>query len=391
VEFGHSPTQRLLREQAEGIAGAFGEEYWRRVEEEERFPHEYWEGLAEEGMLGLTIPKEHGGSGLGLLDLALAAETLAESGAGVGGGAVFVVGPVFGGFLLQRHGSKEQMERYLPSLAQGEEIWAGAFTEEGSGSNVSAIGTRAESAGDRYLVNGEKNYVGAASIAQHVVILARTAPREQTRKTRGVSLLVADLPNDHVEVRPLTKMGTRWIDTNAVSFLDLEVPRENLIGAEGEAWGPLYDVLNPERIVLAATAVGAGLLCIRRAVEHAKGRIVWDAGAPVGTYQGIQFPLVEAKMRLEAARLKVYEAAWLFDQGAAECATVATMARYLAAHAALHAADRAIQTLGGEGYLVQSGIERQWRDLRLGRIAPVTDELALAYLAQRDLGMPRSY
>ena len=391
MNFDLSSTQQLLRDQAQEIAADFGEPYWQQIEEQERFPTEYRDKLAEEGLLGLTIPKEYGGSGLGLLDLAIVVEALAGAGAGVGVGGVFVVGPVFGGFLLQKHGSEEQKSRYLPGLAQGTDIWAGAFTEELSGSNVSAIEAYARHTDDHYTINAEKSYVGAAQIAQHVVILARTSQREEAQKTRGVSIFVADLPSGQVSTRPLKKMGTRWIDTDAVSFRGLEVPHENLIGEEGKAWGPLYDVLNCERVALAAAAVGTGLLCLRRAVDYANERAVWDTSTPVGANQGLQFPLVEAKVKLEVARLKVLEAAWLFDREAPECAIAATMARYAAVHAALYAADRAIQTLGGTGYLAGGGVERHWRDLRLGCIAPVTDEMTLAYLAQHDLGMPRSY
>jgi acyl-CoA dehydrogenase len=389
MEFGYSQRQHELREQAQEIARDFGEAYWRGVEENESFPREYWEHLTEEGMLGITIPKEYGGSGLGFLDLTVAAEALAEAGGGLGGGSMPVLGPVFGGSLLERHGNEAQKERFLPGIARGE-IWAGAFTEEESGSNVSAIRTFAERKGGNYVLNGHKKYVGVARVGQHITILARTTPLDPAKKTGGVSLFVADLPDERLRTRRWKKLGTRWMDTNELFIEDLEVPAENVVGEEGGGWKPLYDVLNPERFVIAGAAVGAGLLCVRKAVEYETGRTVWS-DAPIGSYQGVQFPLVKAKQELEAARLKVYQAAWLYDNDSPDCAPATASAKYLATHAALAAADRAMQTLGGLGYMEDGGIERHWRDLRLGRIAPVTDELALAYLAQRDLGMPRSY
>jgi len=186
----------------------------------------------------------------------------------------------------------------------------------------------------------------------------------------------------------LKKLGNNFMDTNAVYFTDYQVPVENVVGAEGGAWKALYDVLNPERIILAATAVGTGTLAIKRAIDYAMGRQVW--GKPIAAHQGLQFPLAEARVNLAAARLQVYEAAWLYDQGRA-CGVSAAMAKYAATHASLAAADAAIQTLGGAGYISESGVERHWRNLRLNRIAPVSDEMTLNYLAQHDLGMPRSY
>ena len=389
MEFGYSRTQLQLREQAARIAADFDDAYWQRVEEEERFPREYWERLTDEGMLGLNVSKRYGGSGLGMTDLSVAIEALCEGGTGLGGGALFIVGPVFGGCLMERHGSEEQRERFLPGVARGE-VWAGAFTEEASGSNVSAIGARAERLGDRYVIEGEKKYVGMAQVGQHMTILARTAARDSANRTEGVSLFLADLPDERVKADLWNKMGTRWMDTSRVCIEGLEVPAGNMVGEEGKAWKPLYDMLNPERIVAAAASVGTGLWCVRRAAEYANERTVWNE-TPIGAYQGLQFPLVEAKLQLDAALLKVYEAAWLYDRGEARCATVAAAAKYLAVHAALRAADQTMQTLGGAGYMVQSGVERHWRDLRLNRIAPVTDEMTLAYLAQHDMGMPRSY
>jgi acyl-CoA dehydrogenase len=394
MEFSYTDTQRDLQERARAVAHEFGDDYWRKLEADSGpygtlFPEAYWRRVVESGLAGVTISKEYGGMGLGLLDLCVAAETLAVEGTGSGGGGIFVVGPVFGGYLLERSGTPEQKERYLPGIVEGE-LWAGAFTEEDAGSNITTIETRAERDGDHYVVRGKKRYIGAAQTADHVVIYCRTGARDEAKRTQGVSLLVADLPDDALQAEALPKMGMRWIDTNRVTFDGLRVPAGNRIGEEGRAWRALYDVLNPERILIAAATVGTGLLCIQRAVDYAGERRVWG-DVPIGAHQGVQFPLAQIKARLEGARQLVYRAAWLFDQGDPRCPVVTAQAKYLAVHAALDAADQAIQTLGGNGYLVDHDVERYWRDLRLNRIAPVTDEMTLAFLGQHDLGLPRSY
>lgn len=386
MEFALNEDQRMLQDLCTRIAGNFDEEYWQQIDTEHRFPTEFWQVMAEQGLLGIAIPEEYGGSGQGLLDMCLAAEALSEAGAG-DGGAIFICGPVFGGCLIMAGGSEAQKQRYLPGIIKGD-VWAGAFTEPDSGSNITTIRTEATLDGDRYKVKGQKVFISNVAHARHIGVMCRTSPYDPEHRTAGVSLLVGDLPDPRVEARPFRKMGTHFMDTNAVFFDDYEIPRENIIGGEGKAWRPLYGVLNPERMVIAAGAVGTGNYLIRRAVEYAGERSVW--GRPIGAHQGLQFPLAQARIQIETARLKVYEAAWLYDQGR-ECGTQAAMAKYAAAHAALFAADRAMQTLGGAGYIAESGIERHWRNLRLNRIAPVTDEMTLNYIAQHDLGMPRGY
>jgi acyl-CoA dehydrogenase len=357
------------------------------VDEQYRFPAEFWGSLTKHGLLGIAVPQEYGGSGKGLLEMAITVEAIAEGGGGMEGGTLFVSGPVFGGCLIGRHGTEKQQEAYFPGLASGD-LWAGAFTEPDSGSNITMIRTQAARNGESYLVNGQKVYISQMANAKHIVVMARTAPYDPEHRTRGISLLLGDLPSPAVEAHPFKKLGNHFMDTNRVYFKDYEIPVENVVGEEGRGWAALYDVLNPERIVFAAAAVGTGNMAIRKAVEYAAERQVW--GKPIGTHQGLQFPLAKARIALEAARLKVYEAAWLYDRGR-DCGVQAATAKYAAAHAALDAADCAIQTFGGAGYITDSGIERHWRNLRLYRLSPVTDEMTLNYIAQHDLGMPRSY
>jgi acyl-CoA dehydrogenase len=387
MDFDLSEDQQAVREVAAALGGLFPDEYWQRIDEEYGFPREFWDELASHDLLGVAVPEEFGGTGHGMLEMALAAETLAEHGAGMDGAGLYVSGPVFGGTLLARHGSQAQKEAGLPGIVAGE-LWAGAFTEPDAGSNITNVRCTAERRGNVYAINGQKTFISQMKVASRVVVMARTQKYDPAHRTRGISLLFGDLPSERVEAQPMKKMGSHFMDTNQVFFDDYEVPAENIVGQEGQAWRPLYDVLNPERIVLGATAVGTGNLAIRRAVEYAGERPVW--GTPIGAHQGVQFPLAVARIELEAAKLKVYEAAWLYDQGR-DCGVAAATAKYAAAHAALKAADAAIQTLGGAGYISESGVERHWRNLRLNRIAPVTDEMTLGYIAQHDLGMPRSY
>jgi len=387
VNFDYDDDQAALREFGLELAGRTEDAYWQEVDLEYRFPREFWDGLTEAGMLGIALPEEYGGGGKGLLELAIAVEGVAEGGGGMEAGSLFLAGPVFGGCLLTRHGTEEQKQAYLPGFVTGA-MCAGAFTEPESGSNITSIKTNAGLQDGRYLVNGQKVFISLVQQSQQIVVMCRTQPYDPAHRTRGISLLLGELPSEAVRVAPFKKLGNHFMDTNRVYFTDYEIPAENVVGEEGNAWGPLYDVLNPERIILAAAAVGTGNLCVRKAVEYANERSPW--GTPLGAYQALQHPLARARVHLESAKLKVYQAAWLYDQGR-DVGIAAAMAKYAAAHAALDAADWAIQVYGGAGYVVDSGIERHWRNLRLYRMSPVSDEMTLNYLAQHDLGLPRSY
>jgi acyl-CoA dehydrogenase len=387
MNFDYDEDQTALKEFGLELARRTQDAYWQEVDLECRFPNEFWDELAEAGMLGIALPVEYGGGGKGLLELSIAVEGVAEGGGGMEAGSLFLAGPVFGGCLIAQHGSEAQKQAYLPGLTTGV-MCAGAFTEPESGSNVAAIRTTAEFRDGRYVVNGQKVYISLVQQSQQIVVMCRTRPYDAAHRTRGISLLLGELPSNAVRVTPFKKLGNHFMDTNRVYFTDYEVPAENIVGDEGNAWSPLYDVLNAERIVLSAAAVGTGNLCVRRAVEYANARNPW--GKPIGAYQALQHPLARARVQLETAKLKVYEAAWLYDQGR-DVGIAAAMAKYAAAHAALEAADWAIQVYGGAGYVVDSGIERHWRNLRLYRMSPVSDEMTLNYLAQHDLGLPRSY
>lgn len=387
MNFDFDDDQAALKEFGLELARRTEDRYWQEVDLEYRFPQEFWDELTEAGMLGIALPEEYGGGGKGLLEMSIAVEGVAEGGGGMEAGSLFLAGPVFGGCLLTRHGTEAQKQAYLPGLAAGA-MCAGAFTEPESGSNITSIKTNAALKDGSYVVNGQKVFISLVQQSRQIVVMCRTQPYDPAHRTRGISLLLGELPSDAVRVAPFKKLGNHFMDTNRVYFTDYEVPADNVVGEEGNAWGPLYDVLNPERIVLAAAAIGTGNLCIRRAVEYANERSPW--GRPIGSYQALQHPLARARVHLESAKLKVYEAAWLYDRGR-DVGVAAAMAKYAAAHAALDAADWAIQVHGGAGYVVDSGIERHWRNLRLYRMSPVSDEMTLNYLAQHDLGLPRSY
>ncbi len=389
MDFSLTEDQEVFRDHAKGIAKKFEDSYWQEIDKSERFPKEFWDMLADKGVLGIAIPEDYGGLGMGWLEQVIVTESLAEWGAGMDGAGLLVNGPVFGASLISRHGTDEQKEKFLPGLVNGD-MWAGAFTEVKSGPNVSAIATKAILDGDEWVINGPKMFISQAKRAQYMIILARTKRLDSEKKTDGVSLLYTELPTEGMEFQKLDKLGAHFLETGALFFDDLRVPKENIIGEQGRAWGPLFDVLNPERFLIAATCVGTGYLCLRKAAEFANERTVWD-GKPIGSHQGVAFPLAKAAIHLAGARLKVYEAAWLYDQGSPKCGLATAQAKYAACHAALEAADAAIQTFGGNGYIVEMGLERHWRNLRLNRIAPITDEMALAFIAQYELGLPRSY
>jgi len=387
MNFDFDADQRALREFGLELAQRTDDKYWQEVDLEYSFPREFWQSLADHGLLGIALPEEFGGSGKGLLELSIAVEGVAEGGGGMEGGSLFLSGPVFGGCLLDRHGSRAQQEAYLPGLISGQ-MWAGAFTEPESGSNITTIKTSAVLRDGRWAINGQKVYISQVHNSQRIVVMARTTPYDPVRRTHGISLLLGNLPDEAVRAAPFKKLGNHFMDTNRVYFTDYEVPEQDIVGERDKGWGPLLDVLNPERIILAAAAVGTGNLCIRKAVEYGLERSPW--GRPIGSYQALQHPLARARVHLEGAKLKVYEAAWLYDQRR-DCGMAAAMAKYSATHAALDAADWAIQMYGGAGYVVDSGIERHWRNLRLYRMSPVSDEMTLNYVAQHELGLPRSY
>ena len=384
-----------LTEQQNGIRGAvldlcksFGDEYWLERDKLGGFPVEFHAALARDGWLGICIPEDYGGTGLGITEAALMMGAIAESGAGMSGASAVHMN-IFGLNPVVTFGSEDQKRRYLPPLVAGQEKACFAVTEPSTGLDTTRLKTKAERRGDRYVVSGQKVWISTAQVADRMLLLARTTPIEDTRKPAdGLSLFYARIDRSRVETREIDKMGRKCVDTNQVFFDDFEIPVEDRIGEEGKGFGYILHGMNAERILVAAEAVGLGRAALRRATDYARERVVFDR--PIGRNQAIQHPLAESWMKLEAAQLMVMSAAWHFDAGQPSGAP-ANAAKYLAAEAAFEACERAVMTHGGFGYAREYQVERYLREVMITRIAPVSPQLILCFIAEKVLGLPKSY
>ncbi|EDP66045.1 Acyl-CoA dehydrogenase [alpha proteobacterium BAL199] len=370
------------------IADRFGDDYWRKADETASFPHEYARAIAEGGWLGIAMPENVGGAGLGLTEAALMMERLANS-AGAMAAASSIHINIFGLHPVVVFGTEQQQQRFLPPLIAGTERACFGVTEPDAGLDTGRLKTMAVRDGDIYRITGRKIWTSTAQEADRVLIIARTSPVEATPKpTDGLTLFYAPLDRSKVEIRAIHKMGRHAVDSNMLFIDGLEVPVEDRIGEEGQGFRCLLHGLNPERILIAAEAIGVGRQALSRAVTYAKERVVF--GRPIGQNQGIQHPLAENWMELEAAWLMVLRAAALYDAGQ-PCGAEANSAKYLAAEAAFKACERAVMTLGGMGYAAEYGVERLLREVLITRIAPVSPELIKCFIAERVLGLPKSY
>lgn len=338
--------------------------------------------------MGVAVPTEFGGGGLGITEASIVLEEVAASGAAMNGCSALHLS-MFGMNPLIKHGSDELRETYMPRVVDGSLHVAFGVTEPDAGTDTTKITTRATRVGDNYVVRGRKVWMTKASLCEKVLLLVRTTPIDQVaRRTDGLTLLFADLQRPEVDIRAIPKVGRNAVVSCEVTFDDLEVPVDHRVGEEGQGFKYLLDGLNPERILVAAEALGIGRVSIRKAVEYANERVVY--GSPIGSNQGIAFPLAEAYARLHAATLVVREAGSRYDNGL-PCGEQANMAKLLASDAAFAAADQAMQTFGGFGYALEYDVSRYWREARLMKIAPVPQEMILNYLAEHVLGLPRSY
>jgi acyl-CoA dehydrogenase len=388
MDFDLTEDQEAIRGAVRTLAAKFGDDYWLACDTDHRFPWEFYKAFADAGWLGIAIPEEYGGGGLGISEAALLLEEVAASGAGMNGCSSMHL-TVFGINPVVKHGSEELRREVLPRVVAGDLHIAFGVTEPDAGTDTTSITTSATRAGDGYVLRGRKVWTSKALESEKVLILTRTTPlAECARRTDGMTLFLADLDRDHVDIRPIEKMGRNAVDSNELFIDGLPVPVEHRVGEEGKGFQYLLDGLNPERILVAHEAVGIGRAALRRAVAYANERVVF--GRPIGMNQGIQFPLAEVLARLDAAELVARKAAWLYDQGR-PCAREANTAKLLCAEAGFDAADRAVQTHGGFGYAKEYHVERYFREARLMRIAPISQEMVLNYLGEHVLGLPRSY
>jgi acyl-CoA dehydrogenase len=377
-----------LREGVRRVCADFDDDYWRRCDADHEFPWAFYEALAAGGWIGICIPEAFGGGGSGITEASILVEEVAASGAAMNGASAIHLS-IFGMNPVVRHGTPEQQRRYLPRIADGSLHVSFGVTEPDAGTDTTRISTRATRVEGGYLVRGRKVWMTKATISEEVLLLVRTTPLEEVAKrTDGMTLLLADLRDPAVEVEPIEKLGRNAVVSCEVAFDDLFVPDDDRIGEEGRGFHLLLDGLNPERILIAGEALGIGRAAIRRATAYANERVVFDR--PIGKNQGLAFPLADAHMRLRAAELAVRDASARYDAGL-PCGEAANTAKYLASEAAYLAADRALQTHGGMGYAAEYHVERYWREARLMRIAPVSQEMVLNYVAEHVLGLPRSY
>ncbi len=388
MDFALTDAQAQIREQVLRVCAKYDDAYWLERDTTATFPHAFFDTMAESGWLGIAMPEAYGGAGLGITEAALMMQAVAESGAAMSGASAIHIN-IFGLNPVVVYGNEAQKQRMLPPLIAGKDKACFGVTEPNAGLNTTEITTRAERHGDEYRVFGTKIWTSTAQVANKILLLARTTPLDKIkRKSQGMTLFYTDLDRAHAEVRLIHKMGRHAVDSNMVFFDDMRIPVEDRVGEEGEGFKYLIHGLNPERILIAAEAVGMGRCAIDRAAKYARERTVF--GRSIGQNQAIQHPLARLWAELEAANLMAFKAAWLYDQGR-ECGVEANAAKYLGAEAGYHACEQAVMTHGGMGYAQEYHVERLFRESLIPRIAPVSRELILSYLAERVLGQAKSY
>lgn len=388
MDFSLTDDQATIRDAVTELAAKFDDQYWQEKDAAHEFPDEFYQAFADGGWLGITTPEEYGGHGYGITEASIILEQVAASGAGMNGASSMHLS-IFGMHPVIVHGSDELKRRTLPRIVNGDLHVCFGVTEPGAGLDTTKITTFAERDGDKYIVNGRKVWISKAAESEKILLLTRTQkPEDSSRKTDGMTLFLTDLDRDAVDIRPIKKMGRNAVTSNELFIDDLEVPVADRVGEEGEGFRYILDGLNPERMLVAAEALGIGRAALRAGVNYGNQREVF--GRQIGKNQGIQFPLADSLAKLDAAELMLRKATWLYDNGL-PCAREANSAKYLCAEAGFEAADRALQTHGGMGYSEEYNVARYFREARLTRIAPISQEMVLNYLGSHVLGLPRSY
>ncbi len=387
MDFALTEQQQLIRKEVSTLARSFSLDYWLEKDRTAEYPWDFLKAFAAGGWLGVVVPEQYGGSGLGVTEAAIVLHEICAAGAGTTGASP-VHFYMFPPLPIVKHGSETLKQTFLPKLASGEIFMSFGVTEPNAGTDTSRIQTFAERRGDRFVVNGRKVWNSHAQEATHILLLARTSPRDPAKPFKGLTLFVGDFDRSAMTAKRIDKLGRAAVDSNELFIDGLEIPAERVVGEVGVGFYHLLDSLNPERILTAIEAVGIGRAALERAVQYAKDRVVFDR--PIGQNQAIAHPLSQAWAKLEAAELMCFKAAWLFDHGR-PCGAESNTAKLLSAEAGLEACDVAIQTHGGYGYAKEFYVERLWREVRLYKIAPVSQEMVLNFLSEHVLGLPKSY
>lgn len=390
MDFQLTDEQKMIADSARKVGDRFGLDYWRDQDSAKAFPTEYWRAVCEAGLGGAALPTEYGGSGLGVLELSLIIENLSAAGGGSTVGQLFMINSIFGGVSISRFGTPAMKAELLPKLIAGEINCCMALTEPDAGSNSLEIKTFAEEDGDGWILNGRKIWITAVPDAHKMLVIARTKKLSDSKnRTDGLSMFMIDVEREGLTHSVIDKVGTWTLASSSVFFDNVRIHKHELLGTLHGGWRELLDVLNTERIVTTAGLVGTGELAIKLAVQYANDRKVFG-GKPISSYQGLQFPLAQCHAEVEAARLLNHKAAANYD-AEKPYGSEANAGKLLAAQAVARATERAMQTMGGMGYAKEYHVERLWRDCRLFRFAPISEEMILNYIAMHDLGMPKSY
>lgn len=381
-------TRRQIREGVRAVASRFDADYWLARDEDGAFPREFHRAMADAGWLGITMPEEYGGAGLGVTEAAIMMHEVASHGGGMAATSSVHIN-LFGPHPIVVHGTPEQKAAWIPGLIAGTDQCCFGFTEPDAGLNTTRIKTFAEKVPGGYRVNGRKVWTSTGQVANKIMLLTRTTKYEDCKRpTDGITIFYTDLDRAKIDVQRIPKMGRKAVDSNSVFIDDLFIPDEHRIGQEGKGFGYILDSLNPERVLIAVEAIGIGQDALRRATQYAKERVVFDR--PIGQNQGIQHPLAERWMYLESAWLMAMKAAELYDSGQ-PCGAEANAAKFLGARAGYDAAERAIFTMGGFGYAKEYHVERLFREVAVTRIAPITEQLIMSFIAEKVLDLPKSY
>ncbi|MTI77718.1 acyl-CoA/acyl-ACP dehydrogenase [Marinobacter sp.] len=390
MDFALTEEQQMIVDTARRVGKDYGLEYWAAQDKAKTFPKDCWKAICETGLANVLLPEKYGGAGLGMLEMALVVEALAEGGAGSTLGQMFMINPIFGGVSVAQFGTEEMKAKLIPKLAAGELNFCMALTEPDAGSNTLNMDTFAAADGEGWRLRGQKIWITGVSTAGKMLVVARTQKADEVEKpTQGISMFMVDTDREGLSHTPIEKLGTHTLSASSVFFDDVRVEPHELVGTLHGGWRELLQVLNTERIVTTAGLIGAGKLATRLAVDYGNERKVFR-NRPVTAYQGVQFPLAESHAELECARMMNLRAAAQCDLGQ-PYGSEANMAKLVAARATMHSIERSMQTMGGMGYAREYHVERLWRDARLFKFAPVSEEMILNFIAIHDLGMPKSY